>query len=282
MDSRSFKYKVDEGSLDLKKVVNVIKRRFFIFAVITLLSVLVSGWLNYYILPPVYEAKTILMVTWTADMQKTNINTFLGQVKSDALMQRVINKMHLNQDIYTPRNLSRQIAVAAEKDSNLIEITVSDTDPKMAAEIANTLGREFMFITDETNKELVDRSVYFLRNQIVSIQKELAVTTDQLEKKLLEDTLTLLSDKVRITRSIDLGSTNVVVISPALRPVEPTMPYKQLNIAIAFVIGLMVSTALAFVKESLDNTIKTTEDVARHIDLPVLGVILHPNKHTMN
>jgi len=43
--------------------------------------------------------------------------------------------------------------------------------------------------------------------------------------------------------------------------------------AIAFVVGLMTGVGLAFLLEYLDNTIKTEEDVEKHLGLPVLGAV---------
>lgn len=282
MSSNNNMFKYDEKYIDLRKVINVIKRRHVVFVVIILLSLTIGATLNFYILPPVYDAKTILLVTRTSDMQMTTINTFAGQVKSDVLMQRVIGKLNLEESVYSTRTLSRQIKVSTAKDSNLIEISVSDRNPGRAAEIANTLGGEFMLLTNQTNQEMVQHSVNSLRNQVNAIQKDMSYATGQMEKKLLEDTLLLLGDRARIARSIDLGGTGVVVLSPAITPVVPAQPDKVLNLVAALVAGLVVSTVLAFVREALDNTIKTPEDVERHLDLPVLGIILHPNRHSLN
>ena len=66
---------------------------------------------------------------------------------------------------------------------------------------------------------------------------------------------------------------NVQLLNPAQVPLKPTSPRVGLNMAIAFVLGLMVAVALAFLFEHLDNTIKTAEDVQKYLGLPVLGVI---------
>ncbi|OPZ73977.1 MAG: hypothetical protein BWY80_00766 [Firmicutes bacterium ADurb.Bin456] len=63
-----------------------------------------------------------------------------------------------------------------------------------------------------------------------------------------------------------------MVVSPALTA-NQVKPNKKLNLAVAFLLGLMGSVALALLLEFLDNTIKTPEDVARHLDLPVMGII---------
>ncbi|MCL0107575.1 Wzz/FepE/Etk N-terminal domain-containing protein [Peptococcaceae bacterium] len=66
---------------------------------------------------------------------------------------------------------------------------------------------------------------------------------------------------------------NVKVIDRAIVPNTPIKPNKKLNIIIAGVLGLMVAVGLVFLKESLDRTIKTSDDVKKHLELPVLGNI---------
>lgn len=421
----------DEQVIDLRVYLKVLKKRRALIALVTLLALLTSGILSFFVLPPVYEAKTLLLVTQATDKQQMvsqqndlnsivntisripvlTMNTYVGQVKSEALMQRVIEKLKLAERNYTTRSLAQQIKATAAKDSNLIEVTVSNTDPGLAADIANTLSREFLELISEKNQEQMERSVKFIQDQkgvtekelekaveelkkfdseprgVTYLQQELAAKSQDLNKfqseltraeielqqlaaakarleeslaatpktisvqkyeqfqgkvvsseeinpaytslaeklndrnaalaekeaqvagtrgvmtslkeqidqlqaeltdkktkqdrlladvKRLDDTRKLLADKTtqtQIARSIDLGSTSLVVVSPAMAPAEPVKPKKKLNMAVALVLGLMAAVALAFVLEFLDNTIKTPEDVAQHLELPVLGMI---------
>lgn len=66
---------------------------------------------------------------------------------------------------------------------------------------------------------------------------------------------------------------NVQLLNPAQVPSSPDSPNIALNMAIALILGLMISVALAFLFEHLDNSIKTPDDVQKYIGLPVLGVI---------
>lgn len=50
-------------------------------------------------------------------------------------------------------------------------------------------------------------------------------------------------------------------------------PKKKEDLAIAFLLGLVVGCALAFILEQFDNTIKTPDDVRRVVGLPTLAVI---------
>lgn len=66
---------------------------------------------------------------------------------------------------------------------------------------------------------------------------------------------------------------NVQLIDPAKVPDIPIKPRPVLNMAIAGVLGLMISLGIIFLIEYLDNTVKSAEDIERHIGLPVLGSI---------
>ena len=66
---------------------------------------------------------------------------------------------------------------------------------------------------------------------------------------------------------------NVKIIEKVKIPVNPISPNKKINIIIAFLLGLIISTILSFLLESIDNTFKNKEQMEAELRLPVLGVI---------
>jgi capsular polysaccharide biosynthesis protein len=66
---------------------------------------------------------------------------------------------------------------------------------------------------------------------------------------------------------------NIKTIEEVQLPEKPVSPNKKMNIAIAFLLGLMMSVGLAFLLEFLDNTFKSKEQLERELDIPVIGVI---------
>jgi capsular exopolysaccharide synthesis family protein len=70
-----------------------------------------------------------------------------------------------------------------------------------------------------------------------------------------------------------LQSTNVVVIDPARTTPKPARPNYPLNLAIGLGVGLLSGIALAFIKESTDNTLRTSEEVEEIASLPTLCVV---------
>jgi capsular polysaccharide biosynthesis protein len=68
-------------------------------------------------------------------------------------------------------------------------------------------------------------------------------------------------------------SGNVQIMDKATLPKSPVKPRPKLNMAIAFLLGLMVSIGIIFLREYMDSTIKTEQDVEKYLDLPVIGII---------
>ncbi|MFR2820413.1 Wzz/FepE/Etk N-terminal domain-containing protein [Clostridium sp.] len=70
---------------------------------------------------------------------------------------------------------------------------------------------------------------------------------------------------------------NVKVIEEVQLPQNPVAPNKKMNIAIAFLLGLMVSVGIVFLLEYLDSTYKNKDQLERDLDIPVIGVIPDTN-----
>ncbi len=73
--------------------------------------------------------------------------------------------------------------------------------------------------------------------------------------------------------SASLRSSNVRVVDPAMVPAYPARPAKTRNITLAFVIGLVGGIGLALLREYMDNTVKSPDDVEALSRLPSLAVV---------
>jgi succinoglycan biosynthesis transport protein ExoP len=70
-----------------------------------------------------------------------------------------------------------------------------------------------------------------------------------------------------------LRSSNIRVVDPALVPSAPSRPQKARNILLGLLVGLVGGVGLALLREYMDNTIKTPDDIEMLARLPSLAVV---------
>jgi polysaccharide biosynthesis transport protein len=73
--------------------------------------------------------------------------------------------------------------------------------------------------------------------------------------------------------SAGLRSSNIRIVDPAMIPSYPSRPAKARNVALAFLVGLVGGIGLALMREYMDNTVKTPDDVENLARLPSLAVV---------
>jgi chain length determinant protein EpsF len=91
-------------------------------------------------------------------------------------------------------------------------------------------------------------------------------TYDQIMTRLNQSTMESLATQ-----------SNVSVLSQAVAPVEPTSPRLILNMAVAVFAGTLLAVAVVIAMEMLDRRVRSAEDVAQAVALPIIGVLPSPN-----
>ena len=136
-------------------------------------------------------------------------------------------------------------------------------------------------------KDLVNRAISGLkydgleaRNVVESLTVNPISNTQILQIKYqskdpneAKDVLKSVTDEFIVTAKELVPNGNVRVIEEVELPQNPVSPNKKMNIAIAFLLGLMVSVGLVFLLEYLDNTYKNKDQLEKELGIPVLGAI---------
>jgi len=192
---KSEKVYYEEDVIDLREYLAVIYKWRWVIAMLTLCAVLTAGVLSFFVLPPVYETKTVLMVAQAAStterrpttgqeslesvvstissIPQLTMNTYVAQVKNYTVLANTLAALGEKGEGLTVNSLMSMIEAQALKDTNLLEIKVSHTDPVMAAEIANTLRAQYLDFISASNQEKMKKSVEFLQNQLAIENKNL-------------------------------------------------------------------------------------------------------------
>jgi len=70
-----------------------------------------------------------------------------------------------------------------------------------------------------------------------------------------------------------VGVNNITIVDPADVPQKPSSPRIALNLALAFLTGLIIGGGLAFALEQMDEEIADPVEVERRVGLPLLGSV---------
>lgn len=93
------------------------------------------------------------------------------------------------------------------------------------------------------------------------------------DRNLSKEVLDSITNQFIKTSTDLIPNGNVKIVEPAELPENPASPNKKLNIAIAFLLGLMISVGLSFLLEFLDNTFKSKDQLEQILGVPVIGAI---------
>ena len=140
-----------EETISLKDLVHTLKKRWSLIVIITLLAITVSAGISYFLITPIYQNSTQILVNQSKSEEKifnisdvqTNldlINTYNVIIKSPVILDIVREELNISESV---EELTGKITVQSQQDSQVVNITVQDESPVMAAKIANKTAEVF-------------------------------------------------------------------------------------------------------------------------------------------
>jgi len=193
----------------------------------------------------------------------------------------------------TPDALAERVKAELVPDTQLIQLSVEDTDPTRAALIANTITEVFITQNEVLQQEQYTEFLASMQEQIVeslALMEETQAEIDALHTRTIQEqtelarletvlagyrntyaTLQQNYEQIRLTAA--QSTDNVILVETAWVPKKPVRPRTLVNTALAAVVGAMLALGVAFLLEYLDDTIKTPDDVSGALGLTTLGAI---------
>lgn len=160
-----------EETIDLREYFAIIKKRFWIIALLAIISALISGVISFFMLKPVYEAKSTLIVNTEKNEETQMITgdqfsvtqklavTYGEIIKSRAVLEDVIKNLKLDNEY---EDLVKNVTVSPVKDTQIISISVQDTNKQKARDIANEIPKVFTKeakrITKANDVQVIDKA----------------------------------------------------------------------------------------------------------------------------
>jgi len=113
------------------------------------------------------------------------------------------------------------------------------------------------------------------RAQTIDLNAQLAryemLTSDFEQTKKLCD---ILDDRIKeLNVTEDVGALNISILEVARAADKPSKPQKARIMAITLVLGLMLGGGLALLRDWLDQTLRSAEEISAMLGMPVLGVV---------
>jgi non-specific protein-tyrosine kinase len=253
--------------------------------------------------PNWYQAQTTLQVGDAANPNPDQGTLMLGQtlagfyaelVTREPVLRGTLEALKLD---WNWQSLRSMVSSRAELNKPFIEIAVVDTDPQRAQVLTNEIARQLILQSPQGNEEARrEQDRQFTQQQLNSLQSRIGSAEEELKqldeviaaatsRRQIEEARsqqaalniqisTWQSTYAQLQSNLLVGVPNTLrVLEPASQPTVPEGPKLAQNVMLAALVGLVLALAAVVLIEVIDDTLKTTEDARRALNLPVLGSV---------
>jgi len=249
-------------------------------------------------LPPVYNARTTLMIGRTF-MDPNPSSTELGlsqqltQAYADIAQREPVRDA--TKKALGLANLPKYEA-GPIPGTPFLEISVTHTNPQLAQAVAAELANQLLLRSptnlqqdEQSRQQFVDQQISKIEADIKQTEADIARNQDALgnmnsavdiaktqdEIKALETKLSSLqSIYASMLSNTQQGALNTLsILEPAALPTTPIGPNKILIISMAAISGFLLAVGAAYLIEFMDDSFRSSEEVARVLNLSILGRI---------
>lgn len=285
-----------EDGLDLRQYLSL----FLHWAWLLILAALLAAAASYFFssrMTPYYQSSTTVLVneapaTKAADytsvlLSEQLTSTYSLMMTSEPVLSQVAMEIGLTDPL---DEIKKWVTVTPVRDTQLIQVSVETTNPDLSAKIANSIASIFAIQIKDIQTQRFSQSKTTLEAQLADIEKQIsnysiqaenAVTTDQKERldskvtqyREIYSNLLLSYEQVRLSEAQAVSS--VVQVEAATPNLTPVKPKVMQNTLLAAVVGFLLAAGVIVIREALDDTIKTPDDITKKFNLPILGVINH-------
>ena len=162
-----------EEAIDLSKYFFVLKKKMWLICLSAIVCGAISGLVSFFVLEPVYEANTSLIVNKEVENETTQMTTTddlnyvqklaitYGEIiKSRTVITSTIEKLKLDM---TYEELVGAVSVSNVSDTQIIKISVQNNNPMIATRICNTIPQiftnEVQRIVKASGVEVIDKAI---------------------------------------------------------------------------------------------------------------------------
>jgi capsular exopolysaccharide synthesis family protein len=248
------------------------------------------------VLPRTYQASAQLIVGPALSGSITDYNqlltaqqlsrTYAQAAETTAVADAVIKRLDLDT---TPERLLESISAVPNEDTPVVVVGAEAETADGAAAIANAVAEELVSRaatiegTGDEVRVLIDEQIATVTGQITLVEDELGrlqaiedpTAADIARQTALSGQLVTLRSTLAslLATKASLTTSTVAVLDRAVPPLAPSAPRPLLNLLVGLALGAVLGLVLAAAHATLDDTMKSGDDVREVLGLPVLGAI---------
>lgn len=291
------------SDFELRDLLAIIRRQIVPIVVVTVV-VFAAFALMSYRKDPVYQATTSILV----DFDALRVGSRGSSSEANRNLQ---NEIELLQGAEIRRAAAeaagRPISVSADTSdgSDVIVLSSSGGDPEEVAEVVNTYAAAYIDVRQNRVESELQLRIDELNSAIEAIQDELDELNASLnglydqranlppnaaeEARLAQqitateatrntrqgarDSLRQEASELSLAMDQARDAGGLQLLGEASPPSSPSSPDHRQDLLIGLAAALVVAAGVAFLREQLDDSIRTKEELERQSGLPVLGIV---------
>ncbi|MGG7211032.1 YveK family protein [Clostridium baratii] len=143
---------MNEENINIREILLSLKERYKLILAITLSFTIISMLLSFFVIKPKYEASVKLFIG-KQESKKTDydnndvqmyqklLTTYAEVIKTDDIIESSMKKIHMDENI---KGVEKNLKVTPRADTQILEVSYTDTDKLEAADFLNSLTSNFM------------------------------------------------------------------------------------------------------------------------------------------
>ncbi|WP_052085631.1 Wzz/FepE/Etk N-terminal domain-containing protein [Clostridium sp. HMP27] len=141
-----------EINLDFREILMILRKRIKLIAAITIACTLLSAIVSFFIIKPIYEARTSIIVGKAqlaeGKLQNNDVTMYQKLLKTYAVIaqsERVADNAAVKLKLkYTPKQILSMISVMPQQETQILEIKAENKSSKEAAAVIDAVTSAFM------------------------------------------------------------------------------------------------------------------------------------------
>lgn len=293
--------------MELRDLLNIARRWLWLFVLATAVAA-AGAWIATRFMPTTYSSSSTLLVgSSVSDPDPNGMSLYLSQQLATSYSQMATRQGVLTKAVeilseqaelpeaFDYRRLQGMVAANVIPGQQLIEVRTIDTDPIRAQLVASAVSEALVNESPTTSQRELVADEDFVRGRIERLRaniEEAEIELGNLELQMENETSArgiaeintrrqALNEQINTweTRYAQLriglegSEVNRLSVIEEAQPGTPVGPNVMMNVLLAAAIGFGLALAAVMFLEYLDDTVKTTEDLERRLDLAGLGTI---------